>query len=183
MTEITQLLVAARDGDADALKQVFEDIYPDLKRIAAARLAAVQTGETVTPTVLVNELYLKLSSAARLDLVDRRHFYACASKAMRQILIDHARQAGAQRRGGAQPAVTLTENLAADTNASHPDLLDLDAAIADLGEVEPQLHDLVEMKFFAGLTVGEIAKILERSERSVKRDWSRARAFLHAQLV
>ncbi|MEM6937737.1 MAG: ECF-type sigma factor [Pseudomonadota bacterium] len=181
MTEITQLLAAARDGDGDALKQVFEDIYPELKRLASARLAGARAGHTITPTVLVNETYLKLSGARRLDLVDRRHFFVCASKAMRQILIDHARKANAQRRGGDQAAITLTENLSGELGPTAT-LLDLNEALADLGELDAQLHDLVELKFFGGLTVDEIADLTERSARSVKRDWSRARAFLHAQL-
>lgn len=183
MTEITRLLANARDGDGNALKQVFEDIYPELRRIAVARLAAVKIGNTITPTVLVNETYLKLTGASKLQLVDRRHFFVCASKAMRQILIDYARKSSAQRRGGQQSPITLTENLGAGDAESQPlDLLDLDEALADLLEVDSQLHELVELKFFGGLTLGEIAEISQRSVRTLKRDWVRARAFLHAQL-
>ncbi|MFK7956939.1 MAG: ECF-type sigma factor [Lysobacterales bacterium] len=186
MTDITQLLANARDGDDGALQQVFQDIYPDLRRIAVARLASVRRGQTITPTVLVNETFLKLSGASELKLVDRRHFFVCASKAMRQILIDHARKANAQRRGGEQMPITFTENIAGEApnkTIGSTDLLDLNEALTDLKEVDQRLHDLVELKFFGGMTLNEIADLSERSVRTVKRDWVRARAFLHAQLA
>ncbi len=186
MTDITQLLADARDGDDGALQQIFQEIYPELRRIAAARLASVRPGHTITPTVLVNETYLKLSGARQLNLVDRRHFFVCASKAMRQIIIDHARKANAQRRGGERMPITWTENLAggdADQALATADLLDLDEALTDLKEVDQHLHDLVELKFFGGMTLNEIADLSERSVRTIKRDWVRARAFLHAQLA
>lgn len=182
MAEITQLLAAARDGDDTALKRVFEDIYPELRSIAAARLASVRGGQTITPTALINETYLKFTAAKSLDLIDRRHFYTCASKAMRQILIDYARMTNAQRRGGRQQRVTLTEGIANEISPG-TDFFDLNAALTDLLEIDKGLHDLVELKFFAGLSMPEIAELTERSLRTVNRDWSRARAFLHTQLA
>lgn len=182
MAEITQMLAAARGGDTNALDRVFEAIYPELRSIAVARLAGLSAGHTITPTALVNETYLKLSQAQKLELVDRRHFYVCASRGMRQILIDHHRASAAQRRGGVQRQITLTDSFNV-SEAPAVDLLDLEAALEDLAEIDRDLHDLVELKFFGGLSMPELAELTQRSLRTVNRDWARARAFLHTQLA
>ncbi len=179
MAEITQLLRGVRDGEPGAMDAVFDQVYPQLKQLAASQMM-VRPGQTLTPTAVVNETYLKLSQADQLDLVDRRHFMICAARAMRHIVIDHARAQSAKRRGGDKHRVTLTDVV--DDQPSL-DLLDLDTALNDLEAIDPALKELVELKFFVGLTMNDIADLLGTSLRTVNRNWSRARAFLNTQLT
>ncbi len=178
MSEITRLLSNA-DGGAD-LRAVFERLYPELKILARARLAALSPGQTLTPTVLVHEAYVRLIQAETLDLKSRRHFFACAGQAMRNIIVDSLRAASADKRGGGQAAITLTENLPGEGMSAN--LLDLDEALNELDQINPRQRELVEMRFFAGLAIREIAELLELPERSCWREWQRARAFLHARM-
>ncbi len=181
VTEITRLLGEIRAGDDSAMDQVFQMVYPELKKLAASQMM-VRPGQTLTPTVLVNETYLKLIRANQLDLVDRRHFMICAARAMRHIVIDHYRASSASRRGGDQLRITLnTRNNGTDDDI--PDMIELDQALNDLNDVEPTLCELVELKFFAGLTMNEISELSMSSLRTVNRNWARARAFLNAQLA
>lgn len=175
--EITQLLERVSAGEASGLSEVFERLYPQLRQIAASRL---RSGErTLTPTVLVHELYLRASNGEPLNVSDRRHFFTTAAKAMRWILVDNARRKAASKRGGGQVEVTLTESVAVAVDAG---LLDLHDSLDALAEVNPQQRDIVELHYFAGLEFAEVATLLEVSERTVYRQWQRARAFLHAQL-
>ena len=175
--EITQLLERASAGDPAPLSEVFERLYPQLRRIAAARL---HPGErTLTPTVLVHELYLRATSGEPLTASSRRHFFTTAAKAMRWILVDHARRRAAGKRGGDLLEVTLTESL---PGAPPPDVLGVHEALEALAGIAPQQRDIVELHYFGGLEFAEIAAVLEVSERTVYRQWQRARAFLHAQL-
>lgn len=177
--EITRLLAQVRDGDAQQLSVVFERLYPQLRQIAAAR---VRAGErTLSPTMLVHELYLRAVSGEPLAASDQRHFFTTAAKAMRWILVDHARRRAAGKRGGDQVAVTLTDALAAP--AGDAALLDLEEALEALGAINPQQREIVELHWFAGLEFAAIAGLLGCSERTVYRQWERARAFLHAQLA
>jgi len=175
--EITQLLERASAGDPAQLSEVFERLYPQLRRIAAARL---HPGErTLTPTVLVHELYLRATSGEPLTASSSRHFFTTAAKAMRWILVDHARRRAAGKRGGDLLEVTLTESL---PGAPPPDVLGVHEALEALAGIAPQQRDIVELHYFGGLEFAEIAAVLEVSERTVYRQWQRARAFLHAQL-
>jgi RNA polymerase sigma factor (TIGR02999 family) len=175
--EITQLLERVSAGEPAHLSEVFERLYPQLRQIAASRL---RPGErTLTPTVLVHELYLRASSGEPLSGSDRRHFFTTAAKAMRWILVDHARRKAAGKRGGDLLEVTLTESLA---GGPEPDVLDLHEALQGLGEIAPQQRDIVELHYFGGLEFADVAAVLGISERTVYRQWQRARAFLHAQL-
>lgn len=180
MSEITTLLARARDGEPQQLTAVFERLYPELRQLAAARLNGNQ-GE-FTPTVLVHEFYLRAIADARVTLADRRHFFAAAAQAMRWILVDQARRQQAEKRGGHFNAVTLTERLIGAEGLS-ADLLALNDSLDALDEISPRQRQVVEMKFFAGLDFARIGELLECSERTAKRDWTRARAFLHAQLA
>ncbi len=179
MSEITRLL--NEQGKEPDLKGVFERLYPELKNLARARLASMGSGQTMTPTALVHEAYVKLVQADQLDLKGRRHFFACASKAMRNIIVDYLRSGSAQKRGGDQVAITLTENLPAETQTGN--ILDLDQALDELDQLCPEQRELVEMKFFSGLSVREIAELMEISNRTAWRHWQRARAFLHARIA
>ena len=180
MSEITELLDQASGGNDSAMNQVFERLFEELKLLARSRLRVMLPQQTLTPTSLVNELYLKLAGNSQLTLQSRRHFFACAGQAMRQIVIDQLRARGAQKRRGLKFQVTLTD---IGENVQSTDEFDLAQAIGDLNEVDSALRQLVDLKFFAGMTVQEIAELTGRSQRSVKRDWARARAFLHVRLA
>ena len=179
MEEITQLLSAVRAGDKHALGRVFDTLYPELQRLARARIDAGE--RSLTPTVLVHEAYLRLIGSAELNLNDRRHFMACAARVMRAIMIDHARRRTADKRGGGEQALTLddTEIPIAGLDG---EMLALDAALLQLDQVSPRQREVVELRFFAGLNFDQIASLLECGARTAQRDWDRARAFLAAQL-
>lgn len=179
MGEITRLLELAAQDAEGALDEVFQRLHGELKALAASRLRRSH-GLTLSPTGLVNELYLKFTGAGQLDLQSRQHFFACAAAAMRQIVVDAARAEGARKRGGDQVFVTLTDpGEPSDT----VEILALDRAMQDLETWDKDLSRLVELRFFAGLTLEQIAEVTRRSPRSLKRDWTRARAFPHAQLA
>lgn len=179
MSEVTELLERARLGDKASLDRVFALLYADLKRIAIRRAAVA--GDTLSPTALVNELYLRFSEGRTMSLANRVHFLATAARAMRGLAIDHVRAAQAQKRGGRAQPVTLTADLAAP--AGEPiDLLALDQALDRLDAVDPALRELVELRCFAGLELLEIAALREVNERTVRRGWTRACAFLAAQM-
>lgn len=177
--EITGLLEQVRAGDAQQLSAVFERLYPQLHQIAAARLRGGE--RTLTPTVLVHELYMRAVSGEPLGALDQRHFFTTAAKAMRWILVDHARRRSAGKRGGDLAPVTLTDSLAAPVG--HVEMLDLETALEALGGINPQQREIVELHWFAGLEFARIAALLECSERTVYRQWERARAFLHARMA
>lgn len=178
-TQITQLLKQAESGDAASLAAVFESLYPELRRLAAARLRGA--GHTITPTVLVHEFYLRLSEGQGLSLSSRRHFFAAAAKAMRWIVVDQARRRGADKRGGGLQAVTLSERMAAAPDDA--EILALHEGLEVLDRIDPRRREVVELRYFVGLEFSEVAELLECSERTAKRDWARARALLHALLA
>lgn len=179
MGEITELLQRARSGDRDSFDQVFAALYADLKRIAGQR--RLGNGDTLTPTALVNELYVKFSNGRTLHSVDRAHFLATAARAMRGLAVDHVRAARADKRGGGAEPVTLTAQLAA-ASGDPIDLIALDSALDRLDAVDAALRELVELHWFAGLSFVEIAALREVNERTVRRGWTRACAFLSAQM-
>jgi RNA polymerase sigma factor (TIGR02999 family) len=181
MSEITQWLTAAAAGDRQALVPVFERLYPELRRIARARLSAGE--RTLTPTVLVHEVFLRLIGSQQLTLGSRRHFLACAARAMRKIVIDHARRRTAAKRGGPVADMAL-DDLPFEIADMERDerLLALDASLDELDIVNPRQREVVELRYFAGMEFAEVAQLLECSERTAKREWERARAFLYAQL-
>jgi RNA polymerase sigma factor (TIGR02999 family) len=183
--EVTRLLRIARDGDANALKQIYELVYVELRRIAAARLRAERDGHTLQPTALVNEAYLKLAASPGAGIQDRSHFLSIAARAMRQVLVDHARRRDAAKRGaGAEPA-TLTGRQLASPDSSGLDsdeLLALDAALDRLDAMDSRLRQVVELRFFGGLTDTEVGEVLGVTRRTVQRDWTRARAWLYGEL-
>jgi RNA polymerase sigma factor (TIGR02999 family) len=182
MGEITQWLTAARGGDPQALGRVFERLYPELRDMARSRLHAGE--RTLTPTVLVHEVYVRLIGNLRLTLVDRRHFLACAARAMRAVVVDHARRRGAAKRGRGDHdlRVDLAELHIPDTDDA-TEMLALDAALTRLDAMNPRQCEVVELRYFAGLEFPELAELLECSERTAKREWERARAFLYVQLA
>lgn len=178
-TQITQLLKRAESGDAQSLAAVFQSLYPELRRLAAARLRG--GGHTITPTVLVHEFYLRLSDGQALSLSSRRHFFAAAAKAMRWIVVDQARRRNADKRGGGQHPVTLSERLVAAPQDE--EVLALHEGLEVLDELNQRQREVVELRYFIGLEFSEVAELLGCSERTAKREWERARAFLHALLA
>ncbi|WP_018971372.1 ECF-type sigma factor [Rudaea cellulosilytica] len=176
VADVTELVHAAGNGDAAALQQLFVAVYDELKTLAHRQLAR-GAGATIDTTGLVHETYLKLVVPDALKLHDRGHFFATAARAMRQIVIDHARRRHADKRGGALQAVTLVDDL--DGAGLDPEtLIHLDAALTRLAAMEPALAELVELRFFAGLSVEQVAELRDVAPRTVIRDWRRARAFL-----
>lgn len=181
---IDALVASANDGDTQALKALFARVYGELKLLARRQLSAAP-GATLNTTGLVHEAYLKLAQPDHPSLQGRRHFFALAAKAMRQIVIDRARARLADKRGGAQLQLVVFDEAAevASGDELAPDqLLRLDGALTELAADEPRLAELVELRFFAGMAVAEIAVLHGVSERTLNRDWRRARAQLHASL-
>lgn len=182
MGEVTELIVAARGGDRQANDRLFEAVYADLRRIAERHVDR-RHGDGMQATSLVHEAWFRLARPDALALADREHFFAVAARAMRQLVVDHARRRTAAKRGGLQGPETLDTDMVSSGSAGRDDdVLALDQALGRLADVDPALARLVEMRFFAGLELEEIESITGRSERSLKRDWRKARAFLHAQL-
>lgn len=180
----TLLLDAVHRGDRSAEEELFARLYRDLKRTARSQLArGRRPGETLDTTVLVHEAYLRLVGGSRLDAVSRSHFFNLAAQVMRNVVIDFARRRDAEKRGAAL-RVSWPEghDPAAPSESSEIDLLALDAALSRLHEESPRLARVVELRFFAGLALEEIAVLLEVGERTLKRDWRKARAFLLTEL-
>ena len=179
--DITQLLQEARGGGRGALDQVLAALYQELHSMARRQLAG-QQGRTLDATSLVHESYLKLlgaRGAARFE--DRAHFFAYAASAMRSVVVDYARNRLARKRGGDLKRVDLPENSSSGVRLDE-DLLALDVALARLQAVDGHLAKVVELRYFAGLSEQEIADLCQRSERSIRRDWQKARMFLLASV-
>jgi RNA polymerase sigma factor (TIGR02999 family) len=165
--------------------RLMPEAYQELRRLAAAYLRRERPGQTLQPTALVHEAYLRLAKDRPGRWQNRAHFCAIAANAMRQILVERARARAAIKRGGGQPKVTLVENLDAGADAARPapvDLLAIDQALERLAALDPQQARIVELRYFGGLSVEETAEALGISPATVKRDWSVARAFLAQQL-
>jgi RNA polymerase sigma factor (TIGR02999 family) len=175
--EVTLLLGALQAGDRTALDELLPRVYDELRALARAQLRR-QSGATLQATALVHEAYVKLGRSDGLNAVSRSHFMAIAASAMRQVLIDRARAARAQKRGGGVMAVTLSEHAPA-AELRVEELLALDEALATL---EPRQRLVVECRFFGGMEEREIAEALGISERTVRREWVRARAWLYTRL-
>ncbi len=177
---ITALLGQWSAGDVDAFAKLVALAYEDLRAIAHRRLAVAGDGDLVT-TALVHEVYLRLVGSEGGEWQSRAHFYAFASKAMRHILVDHARRTMAQRHGGGAVHLSFDEGtLAADEGFE--DVLGVDEALERLAGLHPRMAKLVELRFFGGLTMAEAATVLDTSTRTVEREWTRARAYLLDQL-
>lgn len=180
--EITALLQAVGGGDPVAFHRLFEAVYGELRAIAHRQLRRFSAAETLDTTSLVHEAYLKFSRQEHWSVDNRLHFYRLAARAMRSVVIDRARRRGRRKRGGDQVVMALDEqSLAAPVGAQ--ELLAVDEALIRLESAEPELAQLVEWRFFAGLSIDEIAGLLGVSDRTVKRRWRSARAFLYQDLV
>jgi RNA polymerase sigma factor (TIGR02999 family) len=180
-TDITPLLEAWRRGDHAAADGVFALIYDDLRALARRQLARLNPGQTLAPTALVHEAYLKFADRSAPHAVDRQHFLGIAAHAMRHIVVDHIRRRRAQKRDGGVH-LPLETDLADGNGGASIDLIAMDEALTELERLDGRQAKVVELRFFAGLELKEIATTLATSERTVKRDWQKARAFLYAAL-
>jgi len=183
--DVTRLLRVAHAGNPEALNRVYDLVYGELRQIAAARLRQERDGHTLQPTALVNEAFLKLVDSPAAAVSDRKHFLGIAARAMRQVLVDHARRRDAVKRGDGVRAVTLTGQLLSARGSEGLDaeeLLALDAALDRLDAMDPRLRQVVELRFFGGLNDTETGEVLGVTRRTVQRDWTRARAWLYREL-
>jgi RNA polymerase sigma factor (TIGR02999 family) len=176
-TDAIELLLTSGRGEPHAFERLIDLLYGDLKRVAHGQLMRLRPGQTLDTTGLVHEAYLKLVDGSRVDWRGRGHFLGVAARAMRQILIDHARQTTRQKRGGGRRPVRLDEEETAVVQDAE-NLLAIDEALERLGESEPRLQRVVECRYFVGYTEEETAAALGVSTRTVERDWLRAKALL-----
>ena len=182
MSDITALIIRARDGDRAAVDGLFQAMYPELRRIAHARLRRGFPDPDVGTTALVNECYLKLRASNRLDADSRTHFFAYTASAMRSIIVDIARAKAAERHGGQMVHVTLDEALLGSDSAGEELILKVHEALEQIHALDPRLVQLVEMRYFAGMSDPEIAEALGVTDRTVRRDWQKARLLLATAL-
>ena len=179
--EITQLLLSWSNGDDAALEQLIPLVYPELKRVARRYMGRESPGHTLQTSALINEAYLQLVDQQAVKWQDRAHFFRMASRVMRNILIDHARKHGYQKRGAGAIHVALDDvTIAQGSRAA--ELVALDDALTALAAVDPRKVELVELRFFGGLTVDETAEVMGLSSITIKREWRSAKAWLQTEI-
>jgi len=175
---LTDPVARTPSGDAPALHDLFDATYDDLRALARMRLRIQQGGALLDTTALVHESFLRFANAGRLCIQDRQHFMRFASKVMRAVVVDHVRECVAARRGGGAIHVTLTTQLGHETADGAAEILRVHEALEELATLDERLSQVVEMRYFAGMTETEIAEALEVTERTVRRDWEKARLLL-----
>ena len=181
-SEVTALLVAWEAGDPAALDRLMPVVHDELRQIARRCMARERTNHSLQATALVNEAYLRLVDVRQVAWQNRAHFLAIAARIMRRILVDHARSRGYQKRGGAAVLVTLDEAIAPASERTH-DVLAIHDALEALAKLDPRRSQVVELRFFGGLSVEEIAAVLHVSDKTVMRDWQLAEAWLRRELL
>jgi RNA polymerase sigma factor (TIGR02999 family) len=179
--EVTRLLLAWSEGDQEALDRLMPLVYAELRRLAQSYMRRERAGHTLQTTALIHEAYLRLIDAGQIRLESRAHFFAVASRLMRQILVDFARSRGYQKRGGDAQQVSLDEALVIGQPRDE-DLVALDEALTALAEVDERKARVVELRFFGGLTEAEMAETLKVSPETVRRDWRLAKSWLLLKL-
>ena len=182
--EMAELLTAWRHGDAAAMDVLFTLVYDDLRSVARRQLDQFRTGQTLAPTVVVHEVYARFAQRSSQHVLDRHHFLALAARAMRDVIVDYVRRRHARKRDAGVP-VPLDSGIDNRLNPARMrpvDVIAIDEALAQLETLDARQARVVEMRFFAGLELDEIAVALGVSERTVKRDWHKARAFLYQTL-
>lgn len=178
---VPRLLTGIQSGDRVSAERLLPIVYDQLRDIAARQMRGEAENITLQPTALVHEAYLKLVDQSRVDWKGRTHFVAVAAQAMRRILVDHARHRQALKRGGAFQRISLDERLAAEWQ-SDQDLLSLECALEKLSQLDQRQAQIVELRFFGGLQIDEVAEALGISKRSVEREWTMIRAWLRREL-
>lgn len=180
--EVTRLLLAWNAGDRSALERLMPLVYDELRRLAELHFRRERVGHTLQPTAVVHEAYFRLVDQTRVTWKNRGHFFAVASQAMRRILVDHARARAADKRGGGEKRVTLQNVEAAAEPVEGLDLLALDEALMRLKALDGGQAQIVELRFFGGLSIEETAEAIETSASSVKREFRSAKAWLYREL-
>jgi RNA polymerase sigma factor (TIGR02999 family) len=183
MGDVTQLLDRWNDGDQAAIQELLALVYGELRQMADRFLRHERADHTLQPTALVNELYLRFSVLRQMKIESRRHFYGAAATAMRRILVDHARQRRALKRGGPDAVHVDLDALEVSAVSAGVNVDRLDAALEALATIAPDKARLVELRYFAGLSIDETAAVLEISPATVKRQWAFARAWLYRELT
>lgn len=180
-SKVTRLLKKAQGGSENAYNELFPLIYEELKTLAFSKLKKEHDDITISKTELVHEVYIKMVNQDEIEFESRNHFLAIAARCMRQILIDHARKRKAQKRGGDQQDITyIDEIMRVEEQADR--LIDIDDELSKLAKLDKRLSQIVEMRFFGEMTISAIADVLDLSERTVKRDWAKARGWLYKEL-
>ncbi len=193
MTDVTQMLLRHHQGDEKALAELFPVVYDELRKIAAGYMRRESAGHTLQATALVNEAYFRLVDQKAVEWQNRAHFYGIAAQIMRRILVDHARARLAEKRGGGVTRLALDDAIEKGFGMAEgqglwdgqggPDLVLLDDALNELAKINARQAQVVEMRFFGGLSVEETAEALKTSPATVKRDWNFARAYLLKELT
>lgn len=179
---LTHLIRMAVTGDPAAWGHVFDATYADLRALARMRLAATPRGALLDTTSLVHESFLRFANAGRLEVSDRNHFFRYAATVMRSVIVDLARQQLADRRGGNARHITLNTQIGEDACAGEQEILRVHEALEELGKLDPRLAQIVEMRYFAGMTEQEMADVLGVTDRTIRRGWEKARVLLAAAL-
>ncbi len=182
MNDLTTLLDGAKQGDNAAVDQLFAAMYPELRQFAHARLRHSEQITLLDTTSLVHESYLRFLKAGRVEVKDQSHFLAYASCVMRSVIVDLVRQRRTDRRGGGEIHVTLDTGIAESAHVSEDEILQINEALDDLAKVDARMVKVVEMRYFAGLHEQDIAASLGVTERTVRRDWEKARLLLREAL-
>ena len=180
--EITQLLIAWREGDGSALEKLVPVVYRELRRIAGNFMRRQDRGHTLQATALINEAYLRLIDSDQVNWQSRTHFFAVSAQLMRRVLVDAARQKNSQKRGGGHLRITLDDHIDIPLD-NQTDLVALDEALSRLHGLSSRQSQVVELRYFGGLTESQIAETLKVSERTVRRDWNLARTWLYRELL
>jgi RNA polymerase sigma factor (TIGR02999 family) len=180
---LTDLIRRAQDGDEVAMRQVFDTTYQDLMRMARGRIRQGGRGTLLDTTSLVHESYLRFANAGELRINDRAHFFRYAGQVMRSIIVDMARARRAERRGGGAPELTLSTAVGNSAHAGEEEVLRVHDALEELAALDARLSQVVELRYFAGLTEVEIAEALGVTDRTVRRDWEKARLLLAQSLT
>lgn len=178
--EVSRLLVDWGNGDQAALNELIPLVYDELRRLAGRYMRRESQGHTLQTSALINEAYLRLVDQKRVKWQNRAHFFGVAAQLMRRILVDHARSRSRAKRGGRAQMVSLVEQGA--TSKEEAEVIALDDALKNLAEMDPRKSQIVEMKFFGGLTTDEVAEVLKVTSRTVEREWRKARAWLNRAL-
>jgi RNA polymerase sigma factor (TIGR02999 family) len=181
-TSITQFLNDARNGSGEALDELLPLVYAEMRRLASGYLSRERVGHTLQPTALVHEVYLKLAGGRPVDWQNRAHFFGAASRLMREILIDHARAKNRKKRGGEMRTFIEIDAAVSVDAGRQLDVLAVDEALRELERLDERQAKIVEMKFFAGMTIEEIAEVLDVSPATVKREWTSAKLLLSRML-
>ena len=181
-SQVTRTLKAIQTGDSDAVDRLIGMVYDELRKLASGYLKREAAGHTLQPTALVHEVFVKLVDQTHVDWQGRTHFFAVSAQAMRRILVDHARRKGRTKRGGRRRRIELDDRVMLSSRRVD-DILAVDDALHTLVDVDPRQASVIELRFFGGLTVAEVAEALGVSKRTVENEWKMARAWLSRELI